>query len=66
VVRATQRNRQLLHDHRHFFRAMFPGSGEAWLAALTSPTVPMPKEAALLWVSVKGDQLYPAHLGDGP
>jgi transcriptional regulator with XRE-family HTH domain len=63
VVRATQRNRQLLRDHRNFFVALFPGSGAAWLAALTSRTAPMPAESALLWVTVKGDRLYPAHLG---
>ncbi|CAN5712530.1 hypothetical protein BH23CHL7_BH23CHL7_21800 [soil metagenome] len=63
IVRATRRNRGLVHEHRHFFKAMLPGSGTAWLAALTDRDVPMPKEAALLWVTVKGDRLYPARLG---
>jgi transcriptional regulator with XRE-family HTH domain len=62
VIRATRRNRQLIGEHRHFFRARFPGSGRAWLAALTDPTSPMPGEHALLWVSVKGERIYPARL----
>jgi transcriptional regulator with XRE-family HTH domain len=66
VVRATSRNRQLVHDHQHLFRARFPGSGHAWLTALTRPSSPMPTEPALLWVA--GDdpaaaRLYPARLG---
>lgn len=63
VVRASQRNRQLIHDHRNFFVSLFPGSGAAWLAALTTRTAPMPSQSALLWVTVKGDRLYPARLG---
>jgi hypothetical protein len=35
LLRATRRNRSLVGEHRHFFRARFPGSGRAWLAALT-------------------------------
>lgn len=60
VVRATQRNRQLIQEHRNFFASLFPGSGAAWLAALMSPTTSMPAASALLWVTVKGDRLYPA------
>lgn len=63
IVRATRRNRDLIAEHRHFFRARFPGSGRAWLAALTSPTAPLPADSALLWVSVSGERLYPARLG---
>jgi len=63
VLRATQRNRQLVNDHRSFFRARFPGSGRAWLAALTDASAEMPAQPALLWVSVSGDRLYPARLG---
>jgi hypothetical protein len=63
LVRATQRNRQLIGEHRHFFRARFPGSGRAWLAALNTPAAPLPKEPALIWVSVKGDRLFPSRLG---
>jgi len=63
VIRATQRNRRLVGEHRHVFRARFPGSGRAWLAALTDPATPMPGQPALLWVSVDGQRLFPARLG---
>ena len=63
LVRATLRNRRLVDEHRHFFRSRFPGSGRAWLAALTSPTAPMPTEAALLWVDVGGTRIFEARLG---
>ena len=63
VVRATQRNRRLVHEHRHLFRARFAGSGRAWLAALGAPGVPMPTERAMCWVSVKGERLFAARLG---
>jgi transcriptional regulator with XRE-family HTH domain len=60
VVRATQRDRQLAHDHRHLFAARFPASGAAWLAALVNRKAAMPTDPALLWVSVRGDRLFPA------
>jgi transcriptional regulator with XRE-family HTH domain len=59
VVRATQRNRRLVADHANLFRARFPGSGRAWLAALTNPAVAMPTRPSLLWINVKGDRLFP-------
>ncbi len=62
VVRATTRNRRLVAEHRHFFRARFPGSGRAWLAALNDPGAPMPVEPALLWVSVNGERLFHVRL----
>lgn len=65
LVRATQRNLRLLDEHRHFFRSRFPGSGRAWLAALTSPAAPMPAQAALLWVDVGGTRIFEARLGSG-
>jgi hypothetical protein len=55
-----RRNRELVHDHAAFFRALLPGSGEEWLTALGSPKVRMPDAPALLWVTVKGDRLYAA------
>jgi hypothetical protein len=58
VVRATMRNRRLIGEHRHFFRARFPGSGRAWLAALGSREDPMPTVPAVLWVSVDGTRLF--------
>lgn len=62
VVRATVRNRRLVAEHRHVFRARFPGSAVAWLAALEGEAA-MPSEPALLWVSVDGSRLFPSRLG---
>jgi transcriptional regulator with XRE-family HTH domain len=62
VIRATRRNRDLVVAHASYFRARFPGSGRAWLAALNGAAVPMPAEPALLWISVSGERLYPARL----
>ncbi|CAN5627708.1 hypothetical protein BH23CHL7_BH23CHL7_19320 [soil metagenome] len=65
IVCATARNRRLVGEHANFFRSRFPGSGHAWLAALTTPDVSMPNQPALIWVSVGGDRLWPARLGSG-
>jgi transcriptional regulator with XRE-family HTH domain len=65
IVRATRRNRQLLREHRNFFRSRFPGSSRAWLDALTDPATPMPGKPAILWMSVAGDRLFPARFGQG-
>jgi hypothetical protein len=62
VVRATRRNKRLVADHCLLFRASFPGSGRAWLAALGDPAMPMPTLPALLWVTVNGERIYPARL----
>jgi hypothetical protein len=62
VVRGTLRNRELVQEHVHFFRARFSGSARAWLAALTDPAQPLPEEPALIWVNVKGDRLFEARL----
>lgn len=63
VLRATQRNRRLVKEHHHFFRARFRGSGRAWLDALGRPEAKMPATAALLWVSVDGTRVFSARLG---
>ncbi len=63
VVRATNRNRSLISDHRHFFGARFPGSGHKWLGALTDRGAEIPKEPALVWVAVNADRLFPSRLG---
>lgn len=65
LVRATLRNRRLVDEHRNFFHSRFPGSGRAWLAALATPTAPMPAEPALLWVDVGGTRIFEARLGSG-
>jgi hypothetical protein len=65
IVRATQRNRQLIAAHRTMFGARFPGGGAAWLNALSARQCPMPATPALLWVTVGGQRLFAARLG-GP
>lgn len=64
VLRATHRNRTLVSTHLGVFTARFPGSGRAWLAALATNRE-MPRTPALLWISVRGDRLWPARLGTG-
>ena len=61
VARATVRNRKLVSEHRHVFRARFSGSSRLWLEALTGSR-PMPADAALLWVRVDGSALLPSRL----
>jgi transcriptional regulator with XRE-family HTH domain len=63
VLRATRTNRRLVAAHRALFQARFPGSGAAWLRALTELRYPMPQTPALLWTTVAGDRLFPARLG---
>jgi transcriptional regulator with XRE-family HTH domain len=65
LLRATARNRRLVAEHHEFFRGHFPGSGRAWLAAITHPDHAMPAEPALLWVDVKGTRIFAARLGTG-
>jgi len=60
AIRATRRNRQLVADHRALFGARFPGSAAAWLRTFERLDAPMPAEAALLWISVRGDRLIAA------
>ena len=59
IVRATRRNRELLRGHEHFFRALLPGSSVGWLRALGDQHATMPQQPGLLWVSVRGERLYP-------
>jgi transcriptional regulator with XRE-family HTH domain len=64
VLRATRTNRRLVAAHRALFQARFPGSSAAWLRALTDLRHLMPPTPALLWITVAGDRLFPARLGD--
>lgn len=64
VVRATQRNRGILTDHRTLFRARFPGDAQSWLRSLDGPS-PLPSDPAVLWVDVKGTRLF-AHVRARP
>ena len=57
VLRATLRNRATANELAGLFAARFPGSSAAWLAALRSGAVPMPREDGMLWSSVSGDRL---------
>jgi transcriptional regulator with XRE-family HTH domain len=63
LLRATRRNRELVNEHRNFFRSRFPGSGRAWLAALTDQAAPMPSDPSVLWVDVGGTRIFAARLG---
>jgi hypothetical protein len=58
VLRATRRNRDLVQENRHFFKARFPGAAKSWLASLRDTAAPVPREAALVWVSVNGERLF--------
>ena len=58
VVRATRRNRRLVAEFASIFEARFPGVGQAWLAALTDATAPMPLQPAMLWTDVRGTRLF--------
>ena len=62
VVRATRRNRQLVHDHETIFAARFPESGRLWLTAMEHAEASMPERSGLLWTSVVGDRLFSARL----
>jgi hypothetical protein len=62
VVRGTRRNRRLVREFRSLFRAHFPASSAAWLAALDDPNRPMPTTAGLLWTDVPGTRLVVARL----
>jgi transcriptional regulator with XRE-family HTH domain len=62
VIRGTRRNRALVRDFKHLFRAQFPASSAAWLAALTAPDKPMPATHGLLWTDVAGTRMLVARL----
>lgn len=60
TLRATTRNRRLVAAHAEVFRSRFPYSGRGWLRCLEDPAMPMPRDAGILWISVRGDRLWPA------
>jgi transcriptional regulator with XRE-family HTH domain len=60
VIRATRRNRALVRELKPLFRAQFPASSAAWLAALTAPDKPMPPTSGILWTDVAGTRLLVA------
>jgi hypothetical protein len=61
VVRATQRNRKLVAELRGLFAARLAGPGREWLSALRG-SAPMPSAPALLWISLRGDRIWPSRL----
>jgi hypothetical protein len=63
ILRATSRNRALVRELRDLFRARFPASSEAWLAALRDPARPKPNWDGFAWSSVDGSRLFAARLG---
>ena len=62
VVRATRRNRQLVHEHETIFAARFPESGRQWLTAMEHAEASMPERSGLLWTGVAGDRLFSGRL----
>ena len=62
VVRATRRNRALVREFSGLFRARFPATRRAWLAALGSEGVSMPDAAGFIWTDVGGTRLFEARL----
>jgi transcriptional regulator with XRE-family HTH domain len=63
VVRATQRNRELVGNLSALFAARYPASSHAWLRALADPDQPMPAESGFAWTDVRGERLFAARLG---
>jgi transcriptional regulator with XRE-family HTH domain len=57
VVRATARNRALIHRYPEVFAARFPGSSRAWLDALTAGAR-FPVEPGLVWSDVGAPRLF--------
>jgi hypothetical protein len=62
VVRGTRRNRALVREFAAIFRTRFPGSSDAWMAALTDADRPLPSADALVWTDVAGARLMAARL----
>jgi hypothetical protein len=57
VVRASQRNREIVARYPEIFTARFTGSSHAWVRALTEGTAP-PNEPGLVWCDVKATRLF--------
>lgn len=62
VVRGTATNRRLVREFGAVFRAHFPASSAAWLAALTGVSRRMPADAGFIWTDVGGTRLMAARL----
>lgn len=57
VVRDTRRNRALFDTYPEIIASRFPGSSDAWVAALTRGG-PIPKEPGILWCDVAATRIY--------
>ncbi len=57
VVRATQRNRELVGRYREVFRSRFPGSSLGWIATLARGESP-PANPGLVWCDVAASGLF--------
>lgn len=58
IVRATARNRTLVHRYPEVFQARFPASSVAWWRALTAAGV-VPEKPGLVWCDVHATRLFP-------
>ena len=57
VVRDTRRNRALFDSYPEIIGSRFPGSSDAWAAALTRGG-PIPKEPGIVWCDVAATRIY--------
>jgi transcriptional regulator with XRE-family HTH domain len=57
VVRATARNRGLIHRYPEVFASRFPGPSRGWVDALTSGA-PIPAKPGLVWSDVGSTRLF--------
>jgi transcriptional regulator with XRE-family HTH domain len=60
VLRATRRNRRIVHAFAGVFDARLGGSSSGWLSALTRADRPMPDADGLAWSSVRGERMFAA------
>jgi transcriptional regulator with XRE-family HTH domain len=57
VVRATARNRALIHRYPEVFSARFPASSRAWVDCLMSGAMP-PAQPGLVWCDIGATRLF--------
>ena len=57
VVRDTRRNRTLFETYPEIIRARFPGSSDAWVAALTRGG-PIPPQPGIVWCDRDATRIY--------
>ncbi len=57
VVRASERNRQLIGRYPELFASRFPGSSERWVRAITQGAEP-PLEPGLVWCDASSTRIF--------